>query len=82
MINRTASRRRVTLTFLDSEDNSLSWNAEIAAKGVHRFELTTEDTTGLLSKELRMGVEGMPSQYGRPIVFKEFSNGAMSAMHC
>jgi hypothetical protein len=82
MINRTSRKVGVTLTLSDSQDNSLSWDAKIAAKGVHRFELTAECTAGLLIKELRMRVKGMPTRYGRPMVFKEFSNGAMSAMHC
>lgn len=82
IINRTSRKADVTLTLSDSEDNSLAWPAEIGSKGVHRFELTTEDTVGLLSKELRMRVNGMPSQFGRPVVFKEFSNGAISVMHC
>ena len=82
LVNRTSRKAEVTLTMLDSEDSSLSWDAEIPAKGVHRFELTPESTTGLISKELRMRIKGMPSQFGRPVVFKEFSNGSFSAMHC
>ena len=82
LLNRTSRSAEVTLTVSDSEDKSLSWKAKIPSHGVHRFELTGEDTTGLAPKELRMRVRGMPTQYGRPIVFKEFANGAISAMHC
>jgi len=82
MINRTSRKADVTLMLFDKEDNSLSWSAEIPAKGVHRFELTKENTAVLIPTELRMRVKGMATQFGRPVVFKEFSNGAISAMHC
>jgi hypothetical protein len=72
----------VTLVLSDSEDKSLSWGAEIPRKGVQRFELTRENTAGLIPIELRMRIKGMATQYGRPVVFKEFHNGAISAMHC
>jgi hypothetical protein len=82
MINRTSSSSDITLTLSDNRDQSLSWSAEIPAKGVRRFELNKENTSGLETTELRMLVQGMPTQYGRPIVFKEFQNGTISAMHC
>jgi hypothetical protein len=82
MINRTSRGTTVTLTLSDTQDNSLSWNARVPPQGVHRFELTPENTAGLEPRELRMRVKGMASQYGRPVVFKEFRNGAISAMHC
>ncbi len=82
MVNRTSRNADVTLILSDTQDNSLSWSAEIPSKGVHRFELTEENTAGLSPKELRMRVKGMASQFGRPVVFKEFPNGAISAMHC
>ena len=82
MLNRTANPSKVSLTVLDIHDDSLSWEAEIPAKGVHRFELSSEDTRSLAPSELRMRVEGMPTKFGRPMVFKEFRNGAFSAMHC
>ena len=82
MINRTSRSAPVRLTLSDSEDRSLSWSANIPPKGVHRFELTEADTAGLATKELRMRVKGMPTAYGRPVLFKEFHNGAISAMHC
>jgi hypothetical protein len=82
LLNRTSSPADVTLTLSDKEDESLSWRAEIPPKGVHRFTLSRENTEPLASSELRMRVEGMATQYGRPMVFKEFRNGAISAMHC
>ena len=82
MLNRTAHATKVTLSLLDSKDESLTWQAEIPPKGVRRFALNSEDTQSLVPSELRMRVEGMATQYGRPMVFKEFRNGAISAMHC
>ena len=82
LINRTSRRASVALSLSDSEDRSRSWDAKIPPKGVHRFQLTSEDVTGLSTRELRMRVKGMPTRFGRPVVFKEFPNGAISAMHC
>jgi hypothetical protein len=82
MMNRTSRSTDVTLILSDSEDNSLAWSAEIPPKGVHRYELTKGNTAVLMPTELRMRVKGMPTQFGRPVVFKEFHNGAISAMHC
>ena len=82
MLNRTEKKSNVTLVLSDIHDKSLSWAAEIPSKGVHRFELTKENTSDLAPTELRMRVKGMPTQFGRPIIFKEFSNNAISAMHC
>jgi hypothetical protein len=82
MLNRTSSPSVVTLTLLDELDESLNWTAEIPPKGVHRFELNKEATHPLTPTELRMRIEGMPTKFGRPMVFKEFRNGAFSAMHC
>lgn len=82
MINRTSRSSDMTLVVSDSADNSRSWNHRVPPKGVRRFELTQENTQGLEPVELRMRMDGMPSRYGRPMVFKEFANGAVSAMHC
>ena len=82
MLNRTAKKSKVTLVLADVHDKSLSWSAEIPSKGVHRFELSRDNTYDLAPTELRMRVKGMPTQFGRPVIFKEFSNGAISAMHC
>ena len=82
MINRTTRATDVTLVLSDSKDDSLSWSAKIAPSGVHRFELTRDNTNGLTPTEMRMRVKGMPTRFGRPVVFKEFHNGAISAMHC
>ena len=82
MANRTARTASISLTLSDSDDNSLSWTAQVPSIGVRRFELTGESAAGLMPGELRMRVSGMATQFGRPIVFKEFRNGAISAMHC
>ena len=82
MVNRTSRRTTATLTLSDTNDRSLSWSDDIPPKGVRRFQLTPEATAGLAPVELRMRIEGMATQFGRPVVFKEFPNGAISAMHC
>lgn len=82
MLNRTSHPTTVRLILSDSKDNFLDWHADIPPKGVRRFVLTQENTESLLPSELRMQIEGMATQYGRPMVFKEFRNGAISAMHC
>ena len=82
MVNRTSRRTTATLTLSDTNDGSLSWSEDIPPKGVRRFQLNPEATAGLAPVELRMRVEGMSTQFGRPVVFKEFPNGAISAMHC
>ena len=82
MINRTSRITTTTLTVSDSDDNSLSCESEIPPKGVHRFELDKEVTADLNPNEMRMLVTGMATQFGRPVVFKEFPNGSISAMHC
>ena len=82
LINRTNATSDANLTLLDSLDNSLGWQQNIPPKGVRRFELTPGNTTGLEPTELRLQVDGLASRFGRPVVFKEFRNGAISAMHC
>ncbi|MQF67072.1 hypothetical protein FIM07_01350 [SAR202 cluster bacterium AD-802-F09_MRT_200m] len=82
LINRTSETAATTLTLLDVEDRSLSWQVEIPPKGVRRFELDQHKTASLNPNEMRMLVTGMATQFGRPMIFKEFRNGAISAMHC
>lgn len=82
LINRTGEKCSVGMVVTDKEDRSLSWSADIPSKGVHRFVLDQSSVTNLNPAELRIGIEGMASQYGRPVVFKEFHNGSISAMHC
>ena len=82
MLNRITKPVDMTLVVSDWEDSSLSWEATIQPGGVHRFELTPENTKGLDPRELRMKVQGMATHRGRPFVFKEFRNGAISVMHC
>jgi hypothetical protein len=82
MLNRTSETAAITLSILDVEDNYMSWTREIPAKGVHRFILNGDEVKDLIPTELRMRIYGMTTAFGRPAVFKEFRNGAMSAMHC
>lgn len=82
IINRTPQTEKFTLMVSDTNDESLYWTASIPYRGVHRFELTCEATDILVSAELRLRMKGMTTQFGRPIVFKEFHNGSFSAMHC
>lgn len=82
IINRTPKEADFTLVVSDTNDESLSWTAAIPFRGVHRFELTSSSTNPLVSTELRLRMKGMTTQFGRPVVFKEFRNGSFSAMHC
>ena len=82
MINRTLKETHTTLTLWDREDKNLSWSVTIPPRGIHRFVLSKDDVPGLIATDLRMGLTGMATKYGRPAVFKEFANGAVSAMHC
>ena len=82
ILNRTSRIAVTTLTVVDPNDQAKSWDAGIEPGGVHRFEITPLNTAGLVIDELRLRVEGMPTNRGRPIIFKEFANGAVSAMHC
>lgn len=83
VINRTTDRADVTLTMSDAQDVSRQWRAGIPPRGVQRFELgagTAGESGG--GEALRLRLDGMPTPWGRPVVFKEFPNGAISAMHC
>jgi hypothetical protein len=82
MVNRTSGDAEVTLTLSDTDDASLSWRRQIPPKGVRLFELNSELTGDLNPNELRMELSGMATQFGRPAVFKQFANGAISVMHC
>ena len=82
LLNRTPEASNVTVVVSDDKDDSLSWDAAIASKGAHRFDLNQDILAGLNPKNLRLRIKGMPSQYGRPVAFKKFRNGAFSAMHC
>ena len=82
MINRVSRPSKIRLVVEDSNDRTMAWEAVVEPMGVHRFELTADNTAGLHPVEMRMRVEGMTSQWGRPLVFKEFPSGAISVMHC
>ncbi len=80
--NRVSRSAQFRLIVEDTADRHLEWDAVIKPNGVYRFELTVTNTAGLNPEELRMRLEGMTTQWGRPLVFKEFTSGAISAMHC
>lgn len=82
MINRAPTPAPVTLELSDVHDRRKDWTQTIPPLGVRRFVLTRQETAGLHPMELRMVVRGMPTRWGRPVVLKEFANGAMSVMHC
>jgi hypothetical protein len=82
MLNRTPKPTEIALTLTDTANKSQSWSQSVPPGGVHRFELTLENTADLDPRELKMRIDGMATRYGRPAVFKEFRNGAISAMHC
>lgn len=82
LVNRTDAPARLALTVADDADATRRWDAEVAPRGVHRFELTAAAAAGLSVRDLRLQVDGIPTRWGRPVVFKEFANGAISAMHC
>ncbi len=82
MINRTRDTTNIKLKISDDNDTSKDWTIKIPGRGVRRLTLDQTHIDNLMHYNLRLGVEGMPTQYGRPIVFKEFKNGAISAMHC
>ena len=82
LMNRAPRQALVTLEVHDREGRLRAWSQEIPPDGVRRFELTPQLLSGLTPFELRMRIKGMPSPWGRPIVLKEFANGAISVMHC
>jgi len=82
VVNRTAAAAAMTLTVTDANDAARTWSADVAPFGAHRFELDPERVRGLAHEDLRLHLDGIPTRWGRPVVFKEFANGALSAMHC
>jgi len=82
VVNRVSKPKQVKLVVADTSDLRRDWEATIQPNGVHRFELTSSNTSGLNPEELRLRIEGMSTQWGRPLVFKEFASGAISVMHC
>ena len=82
MINRSDCSAEISLMVSDTSDVSKIWKADIASQGVHRFQLTQEDVQGLSPLDMRLRLSGIPTRFGRPVLFKEFRNGAISAMHC
>ncbi len=82
VMNRVSRSAHFRLVVEDTSEQYREWDAVIGPNGVHRFELTAANTAGLDPHELRMHLEGLTTQWGRPLVFKEFAVGAISVMHC
>jgi hypothetical protein len=82
VLNRTVADAEMTLTLSDGCDRSRAWTARVAPFGTQRFVLDAPAVAGLKRDDLRLRLDGMPTRWGRPIVFKHFANGAISAMHC
>jgi len=82
LMNRTPRNARLTLNVEDPEDRVRQFTAVIPPNGVHRFVLTRDALRGLAPRALRMRVRGLPTTWARPVLFKEFENGAISTMHC
>ena len=82
MINRSDNAAEVALTVSDVNDDYESWKADICPNGVQCFDINQAQVANLVPEALRLRVDGMPTPWGRPIVFKEFHNGSISVMHC
>lgn len=82
LMNRTSRASTVALVVEDSGGLSREASATIPPNGVHRFELNRSVLKGLSPRALRMRVSGLPTTWARPVLFKEFENGAISVMHC
>ena len=82
VVNRTGVDTSITLTVRDGADTARSWTEGVPARGAHRFTLTRTDVPDLDIHDLRLRLDGIPTRWGRPVVVKEFANGAISAMHC
>ncbi len=81
VLNRVSRPAQITLRVTDLDHRSLAMEASIPPCGVHRFLLTPALLAGLVPTELRMQLDGLPTPYGRPLLLKEFPNGAISALH-
>ena len=82
VVNRTTAPAPMRLTVTDAHDRARQWSAHVAPFGAHRFDLEAGQLHDLAHDDLRLHVDGIPTRWGRPVVFKEFANGAISAMHC
>ena len=82
VVNRTAASASITLTVGDGTDAVRAWTQRVAGRGAYRFTLTRNDGPGLEVRDLKLRLDGIPTRWGRPVIFNEFANGAISAMHC
>ena len=82
VVNRTTDTVPVSLIVSDAADRSRAWSANVSPFGAHRFDVDPEQVRELAADDLRLRLDGIPTRWGRPVVVKEFANGAISAMHC
>lgn len=82
LMNRSSRPVPLALTVTDDQDRAKRFPATLPPRAVHRFELSRQILYGLAPSALRMRVVGMPTTWARPVLFKEFDNGTISAMHC
>lgn len=80
VINRTEKQCRVHLTATSTIDqNWYKSVADIPSLGVHRFQLNAHTVHAVTQCRLRL--DGMPTPYGRPVLFAEFPDGTIDVMH-
>ena len=82
VVNRTGVETSIMLTVRDGRDGARSWTRVVPGRGAHRFTVTGDDVPDLDIRDLKLRLDGIPTRWGRPVVVKEFANGAISAMHC
>lgn len=81
--NRGPAERTFRLAISDARGGTIERRAEVKPRGVHRFRIVAADVAELdTGAPLSLEMFGLPSRYGRPILFKRFPSGAFSAMHC
>ena len=81
--NRSGIPRRMTLEVRDTKGDSREWAADLARYGTNRFRLDPTELGDLdLAEPVRLRMSGLPTRYGRAVIFKRFASGAISAMHC
>lgn len=81
--NRSRLPRRIELQARDAAGSTREWAAELPRYGTNRFRIDPSQVAGLkLDTPLSLCVSGLPTRYGRAVIFKHFASGAISAMHC
>jgi hypothetical protein len=81
--NRALAARSVSLTATDEVGRVVEHCEVIPPLGVRRVEIDRAWAAGLdVGGSLRLGIEGLPTRFGRPLVMKRFAPGVFSLMHC